>query len=80
MIEPGIYKLNKTMTLIDLGSGRMIEVKLGESIQVRASLGGGKCQVTTPRGDLIAMELTLKKLHLDGYLTQTSATKAMHRG
>jgi hypothetical protein len=76
MIEPGTYVLNKDMTMVDVNLGRMIGLLKGEAVVVKASVGGGKCQLTTPKGDLIAMEMTLKQLQLQGWLNQTSKTKS----
>lgn len=70
MFEPGSYKLNKAMTMVDVEVGRMIALPYGELIDIGRASGGGKIPVKSSKGDFVAMEKMLKELYLDGWIAR----------
>lgn len=70
MLEPGSYKLNKAMTMVDVEVGRMFPLPYGELIEVGRSIGAGRIPVKSSKGEFVAMEKTLKELYLDGWIVR----------
>jgi len=76
MIDQGSYKLGKSMMMVDVEMGKMLSLAYADTIEVVDSLGAGKCLVRSPKGDFVAMEVTLKKLYLDGWLEKVTRNRA----
>lgn len=75
MIDNGIYLLNRALTMVDVEKGSMLRLGNADTIEIVQSLGQGKCLVKSRMGDFVAMEMTLKTLYLEGWLSQTGKNK-----